>query len=92
MLFVAMIVLQESLHLTGNIWLANWSDANVAVENNKIKDISYYLWGYAIIGITEMVLELGNDLSYFFRYIYVPVISKTLEHIETFNTNYKDSS
>ena len=24
--------------------------------------------------------------------IYVPVISKTLEHIETFNTNYKDSS
>ena len=24
--------------------------------------------------------------------VYVPVISKTLEHIETFNTNYKDSS
>ena len=25
-------------------------------------------------------------------YVYVPVIFKTLEHIETFNTNYKDSS
>ena len=69
-IFVAIIALQESLHLTGNIWLANWSDANVAVENenNKVKDISYYLWGYAIIGITEMVIKLGNDLIYFFRY------------------------
>ena len=26
------------------------------------------------------------------QYIYVPVISKTLERIETFNTNYKDFS
>ena len=24
--------------------------------------------------------------------VHVPVISKTIEHIETFNTNYKDSS
>jgi hypothetical protein len=24
--------------------------------------------------------------------IYVTIISKTLEHIKTFNTNYKDSS
>ena len=29
------------------------------------------------------------DTPYF---IYVPVISKTLEHIETFDTNWKDSS
>ena len=26
------------------------------------------------------------------KYVYVPVISKTLERIETFNTNYKDFS
>ena len=26
------------------------------------------------------------------QFVYVPVISKTLEHIETFNTNYKDFS
>jgi len=68
-IFVGLIALQESLHLTGNIWLANWSDANVAVgdEDQIVKNVSYYLWGYAIIGITEMVLKLGNDLSYFFR-------------------------
>ena len=68
-IFVGLIALQESLHLTGNIWLANWSDANVEDEDQIVKNVSYYLWGYAIIGIIEMVLKLGNDLSYFFRYI-----------------------
>ena len=78
-IFVGLIALQESLHLTGNIWLANWSDANVAVgdEDQIVKNVSYYLWGYAIIGITEMVLKLGNDLSYFFRYIYVIQVRKS---------------
>ena len=68
-IFVTLIALQESLHLIGNIWLANWSDANAATENenDKVKDVSYYLWGYAIIGISEMVIKLGNDLTYFFR-------------------------
>ena len=68
-IFVATIALQESLHLMGNIWLANWSDANAATENenDEVKDVSYYLWGYAIIGISEMVIKLGNDLTYFFR-------------------------
>ena len=69
---MGLIALQESLHLTGNVWLANWSDDNVAIgdEDQIVKNISYYLWGYAIIGITEMVLKLGNDMSYFFRYIH----------------------
>ena len=68
-IFIATIALQESLHLMGNIWLANWSDANAATENenDEVKDVSYYLWGYAIIGISEMVIKLGNDLTYFFR-------------------------
>ena len=33
--------------------------------------------------------HLPKDMQ---KSVYVPVISKTLEHIETFNINYKDSS
>ena len=40
--------------------------------------------------ITETMLFYDEKKSEDF--VYVPVISKTLEHIETFNTNYQDFS
>ena len=44
--------------------------------------------------IPEMILKINQYIStgWTIRNWYVPVISKTLEHIETFNANYKDSS
>ena len=68
-IFVSMIALQEALHLAGNIWLADWSDSNQQdpQETEEINSVSYYLWGYAIIGISEMTIKLTNDLTYFVK-------------------------
>ena len=50
----------------------------------------YYLPpGFLTLGASLMIRIVTFDRV---SGIYVPVISKTLEHIETFNTNYKDSS
>jgi ATP-binding cassette subfamily C (CFTR/MRP) protein 1 len=52
--------------------LSKWADKNSEIpveekENHKAKDVSYYLTVYAILGMIELVLKLGNDLNYFFR-------------------------
>ena len=67
--FFIVMALQSSLHLAGNIWLAKWSDANTADENenSQNQDVSYYLWIYGGIGIAEMAIKLSNDLMYYFR-------------------------
>jgi ATP-binding cassette subfamily C (CFTR/MRP) protein 1 len=36
-------------------------------EDHKAEDVSYYLTVYAILGIIELVLKFGDDLTYFFR-------------------------
>ena len=67
LIFIVLVAAQESLHLTGNIWLANWSDTNTVEKDGSTHDTNYYLIGYALIGLSEMVIKLGNDLTYFFK-------------------------
>ena len=54
-----------------------------------------------VLGLTQSLIALFTTLNFLLQKIKalwgignidVPVISKTLEHIETFDTNYKDSS
>jgi ATP-binding cassette subfamily C (CFTR/MRP) protein 1 len=52
--------------------LSKWADKNIKItmeenEDHKAEDVSYYLTVYAILGIIELVLKFGNDLTYFFR-------------------------
>ena len=61
-MFICLIALQESLYLAGNLWLAHWSDDEAGEHS-----VSYYLWGYAIIGMCGMATKLVNDLVYYFR-------------------------
>ena len=63
---VSLICLQESLHLIGNVWLANWSDDNVVIEREE-QDVSYYLLVYGLIGVAEMILKFGNEAVYFYK-------------------------
>jgi ABC-type multidrug transport system fused ATPase/permease subunit len=52
--------------------LSKWADKNIKItmeenEDHKAEDVSYYLTVYAILGIIELVLKFGDDLTYFFR-------------------------
>ena len=64
-MFISSIALDKSLQLAGYIWLAKWSDANV--EKRSKNDISFYLWIYAAICISQICIALFTDLAYFFR-------------------------
>ncbi len=76
--FLSLVALQQVLHLGGNIWLSKWSHKNInitiernnnlwtrAVGDHSAADVSYYLMVYSILGVIEVVVKLGNDLTYF---------------------------
>ena len=55
----------------------------------------YAVFASAVFVLCPHIVSVNQGMPvhmYYVPFIYVPVISKTLEHIETFNTNYKDSS
>ena len=71
LLFVTLVGAQESLHLAGNIWLSKWSDANNIDDGDAIEaNIDDFLPGYIYIGVSEMIIKLINDLSFFNRCAY----------------------
>lgn len=69
-LFFTIVAAQQGLHLGGNIWLSKWSDENnvknADVEENS-KDVTYYLMVYAVLGVIEVIIKLGNDLVFYFK-------------------------
>lgn len=71
LLFVTLVGAIESLHLAGNIWLSKWSDANNIDDGDAIEaNIDDFLPGYIYIGLSEMIIKLLNDLSFFNRCAY----------------------
>ena len=66
-IFVTLVAVQQSLHLGGNIWLSQWSDANNSKKEEETNSAEYFLQGYIYIGVAEMIIKLLNDLTFYFR-------------------------
>ena len=67
--FYILLAGQSALRLSGNIWLSKWSDHNSEIKDttNPSDDVTYYLTIYAVIGLSEIMNKLGNDLTYFYK-------------------------
>ena len=57
--------------LCGYVWLSLWSDKNSSANNINeyvnIESVSYYLIGYAMFGLAEIVIKLCCDLTYYHK-------------------------
>ena len=71
-------------------WVVKVSE--VSIDNFCILYILHSIHKYLPNKNIIFPICIGMKFEEYHRDVYVPVISKTLEHIKTFNTNYIDSS
>lgn len=59
-LYMITIVLQQTLQISTNVWLKNWSQHNGETGDNG--DLTYYLGIYAALGLGASFVFLANGL------------------------------